>query len=720
MMKRIWMFGFACLQALLLQGQMWHHEIYARINHSENQIMVIDTLFIPEESIRGQENMEFRLNGGLTLGPSMSEKGVVTRVSGGTEGAASYAISLPPARSGKHVIPLQYQGKIEDTITMGAAEYARGFSETSGMISAEGIYLAGSSAWIPAIPEAGLFSFNLTVETDSSWLVVSQGTRTRNDVAGERRTTRYRSPDPVDEVFLVAGQWTEYAVRAGEVLVQAFLRTPDETLANRYLGVTSHYLGLYRDLIGPYPYTKFALVENFWETGYGMPSFTLLGPRVIRFPWILHSSYPHELLHNYWGNSVYVDYIKGNWCEGITVYMADHLIKEQQGQAVEYRRNTLQKFADYVNEENDFPPSGFISRNNPAEEAIGYGKVMMFNEMLRGEFGDETFLQAYAHFYERYRFRHASFDDIRRSFEEVTGKDLKPMFQQWIGRKGAPAIQLSDVSVSPTGSGYQLDFRLEQVQPEDPFTLGIPVAIWLEEREEVHLTRVRLGDRGSDYSLQFSDRPLKISIDPTFNVMRRLQPSEVPATLSQLFGARKSVIILPGKSEFLQQYRKLAGFWKNTRAAQGKETEIVLDGSLDVFPAGLPVWVMGFENRFYESVRIEARYDEMLTVEETETIAALATDQSLVYAIPSKGDPGETLGFIGTRRPAAVVGLSRKLLHYGSYGYLGFEGDAPDNVLKGVFPVLDSEMEQVIPYPDRPAIPGKLPRRGALASVAGD
>ena len=70
---------------------------------------------------------------------------------------------------------------------------------------------------------------------------------------------------------------------------------------------------MYRQLIGPYPYGKFALVENFWETGYGMASFTLLGPQVIRFPFILNSSYPHEILHNWWGNSVFVDYASGNW-----------------------------------------------------------------------------------------------------------------------------------------------------------------------------------------------------------------------------------------------------------------------------------------------------------------------------------------------------------------------------------------------------------------------
>jgi aminopeptidase N len=131
--------------------------------------------------------------------------------------------------------------------------------------------------------------------------------------------------------------------------VQAELRKPDTALANRYINATADYLALYEKLIGPYPYSKFTLVENFWETGYGMPSFTLLGEKIIRFPFIITTSYPHELLHNYWGNSVYVDNTKGNWCEGITAYMADHLFKEQQGQGAEYRRTTLAKFTDFVN-----------------------------------------------------------------------------------------------------------------------------------------------------------------------------------------------------------------------------------------------------------------------------------------------------------------------------------------------------------------------------------
>ena len=69
---------------------------------------------------------------------------------------------------------------------------------------------------------------------------------------------------------------------------------------------------------------------------------------MLRFPFILTSSYPHEILHNWWGNSVFVDYATGNWCEGLTAYLADHLIQEQRGTGATYRRNTLQKYRDYV------------------------------------------------------------------------------------------------------------------------------------------------------------------------------------------------------------------------------------------------------------------------------------------------------------------------------------------------------------------------------------
>ncbi len=48
-----------------------------------------------------------------------------------------------------------------------------------------------------------------------------------------------------------------------------------------------------------------------------MLPYTLLGRTVIKMPFIVYTSLGHEIAHNWWGNSVFVDQKKGNWCEGL-------------------------------------------------------------------------------------------------------------------------------------------------------------------------------------------------------------------------------------------------------------------------------------------------------------------------------------------------------------------------------------------------------------------
>jgi hypothetical protein len=207
-------------------------------------------------------------------------------------------------------LDLQYEGAINFSVRQSGGEYARSFSQSPGLIEARGVFLAGSTYWVPRVDDA-LVTYTLSVEVPAGWRSVSQGERTASERSPSGVLERWSVTTPTEEVHLIAAPFTEYSRDAGAVKAMAFLRKPDKALADRYLDATAQYLEMYRGLLGPYPYSKFALVENFWETGYGMPSFTLLGEQVIRFPFILHSSYPHELLHNWWGNGVFVDFAGG-------------------------------------------------------------------------------------------------------------------------------------------------------------------------------------------------------------------------------------------------------------------------------------------------------------------------------------------------------------------------------------------------------------------------
>ncbi|HPE58040.1 MAG TPA: M1 family aminopeptidase [Bacteroidales bacterium] len=686
------------LYSVLGSGQLIHHEINAKLDIPENKITVVDQVTIPAIVAADQGSISFFLNKNLDL--KISSGSVALKPSDGKESDQlykEYTLQVGDF-TGDLKITFEYSGVINDQIEEGAEAVARGFSETSGIIADMGVYLGGSTYWIPSFAEP-LFTFNLDVTLPAGWNVVSQGKRTINDEKDGLQLVHYESPNPDEEAYLIAAQFTEYEQMAGNIAVQAFLRTPDEELANRYIGVTSGYLKMYESLLGPYPYTKFALVENFWETGYGMPSFTLLGERVIRLPFILYTSYPHELLHNWWGNSVYVDMQSGNWCEGITAYMADHLMKEQQGQGAEYRQTTLQKFTDYVNSENDFPLVDFRSRNNSAEEAIGYGKCLMMNHMLRKEVGDKLFTEAYRDFYEKHKFTIASYHDIQSSFEAVSGLKLQAFFDQWTLRKGAPDLKLENHQVVNEGDIYQLKFTLKQVQESAPYFINVPVAVYFQDT--VILEFVELDTKQQEIEFSYRDKPVRLEVDPQFDVFRRLDKSEVPPALSQLYGSTDGVIILPAKSAYLEDYQQMAETWQKSQVAQGKNLEIITDEDVSQLPENKSVWVLGFENKFAGSFPVTNDYAVFLGDENIAKIDELSQNGSLVFVIPNPNDNAFTYGFVATTVQAAIPGLARLLPHYGKYSYLGFEGDRPNNVLKGAFPALKSPLHQNILYDGR-------------------
>jgi hypothetical protein len=677
-------------------SQVIHHDLNVKLSIRNKSIDVVDSVLIPNDIIKDKSFVSFSLNKNLV--PESLDKSIkITKIPADNAEAIFDKYTIGITNRGKEglLIPLKYSGIITEEISTGAAEYARGFSVTNGTISDSGVYLAGSTFWVPTFDEP-LLSFNLTVTLRSDWNVVSQGDRIINQIKGDNRTIKYQCNNQTEEVYLISAAWTEYEKKAGDVLVQAFLRTPDSALATNYTDATSGYLNMYVELIGPYPYGKFALVENFWETGYGMPSFTLLGEKIIRFPWILFTSYPHELLHNWWGNSVYVDVDKGNWCEGLTAYMADHLLKEQAGQGADYRRTTLQKFTDYVNAENDFPVIEFRSRNNSAEEAIGYGKCLMVYHMLRKLMGDDNFIKACQSFYKDNIYKISTFDDILESFQKFSATDLKPVFHQWLLRKGAPSFELSDVRTEKAGEKFNLHFTLSQIQEEDLFMLDVPVAVYLANN--VELITVTSDKRTNSYTFPFSSVPVKIEVDPQFDVFRILNKSEVPPSLSQIFGSSFGMIILSKSSPYLEEYKTLAETWKETQEAQGNSLEIIFDDELDKLPENKSVWVIGFENKFARMFNVQKEYHSAFDSAQTSLLNKLTAEGSVVYALPNPENNAYTIGFIGTNIKQAVPGLTRLLSHYGKYSFLGFEGERPNNVLKGNFPALNSPMFYSIPY----------------------
>ncbi len=722
MIKKIFILAFAAL-TVNAQNSLIHHELEALIKPDESFIEVTDQITIDKSLLK--EGLKFKLHNELAIDPneivkkldkSMPAKDVGMDiddpVSKNSLQLNVYEIKLPSSTTSDLKLTIKYKGEIKSPVKQSKENYARGFSESPGIIWEQGVYLAGSTYWVPYFDDE-LVSFNLTTTAPSNWKTVSVGTRTLNEIKGDKHIDKWESPTPQEEVFLIAASFHEYSYPMGAVNAYAFLRTPDEALANKYLETTAQYMEMYRKLIGPFPYTKFALVENFWETGYGMPSFTLLGEKIIRFPFILHSSYPHELLHNYWGNSVYVDFKTGNWCEGITAYMADHLIKEQRGQAQEYRHETLQKFTDYVTSDNDFPLSKFKSRHDAASEAIGYGKTSMVFHMLRRKVGDDQFIKGFQVFNRKNKFKHASFNDIRTAFEEVTGKELKWFFDQWVNRTGAPQLVLEDVKVNSVRGSNNLSFNLRQIQTEDAFYLDVPILVVTKGGSKTEI--LEMNEKESKYKISLNDEPLKILVDPQFDLMRKLDPKESPPTFTKAYGAEQALIVLPGKDENnFEQYKNFVELW-----IKGNESKFTIKTQEEIqeLPAEGAVMLLSLNNKFAslvndairgygsEILKTGVRYGKReIQSEDNSFFISVANPKNIKAVI--------TLLSIGNKN--AVEGLNNKLPHYGKYSYLAFNGNEPTNIDKGVWPVTGSPLFKNISL-DAADVEVKLETRKALA-----
>ncbi|HPF26582.1 MAG TPA: M20/M25/M40 family metallo-hydrolase [Steroidobacteraceae bacterium] len=626
--------------------------------------------------------------------------------------AARYRIQLAP---GSRQFTLHYKGRVDFGFETPGQEYARGFNETAGVIKEDGVYLAGSTLWYPYLGDT-LFTFELTARSPNGWQLISPGNGTARDAAG---VTHWRSDAPLDELHIVGGPLTRYARAAGAVTAEVYLRKPDDALAAKYLEATARNLEMYRGLIGTYPYEKFALVENFWETGYGMPSFTLLGPQIIRFPFILTSSYPHEILHNWWGNGVFVDYASGNWCEGLTAYLADHLYKEQQSQGAEYRRDTLKKYRDFVREARDFPLSEFRSRHSPATEAVGYGKALMLFHMTRRKIGDEAFKRGLQKFYREQRGKRATFTDLARAFSAAGETDLLPFYEQWVTRAGAPDLRIDKVEVvgSKTSSGsYTVRGVLRQVQKVAPFALDVPIAI--RTRAGLELFTVANKERNTAFELTTNAEPLAVEVDPEFDLFRLLDARETAPSLGQMFGDPEIVAVLPASAGEAENkvYREMIEFWGGGNA---QKIAVRLDSSKSALPSDRAVWVFGRGNRlakqlFGDDPAIGFTTDDKAIEAAGAGIPFAAHSAVIVKRNP--GNPAKAIGWVTVDPPAAGPGLARKLPHYGKYSYLGFEGTEPANVVKGEWVAADSPLHVEL-LSTRPAgvSTNKYPTRAPLA-----
>jgi len=440
----------------------------------------------------------------------------------------------------QHQIGIQYKGLLSRL-----TKRSGGFGAAPLISSPKGSYLGAGSAWHPIVRGiAATYQITMTLPAPQKAVVPGRLIE-ESSLAGEYHAV-FKSEIPAEGIVLIAGPFNVTEQRHGKIRLRTYFTTGQENLSKNYLESTAGYIDLYTKTIGDYPFSSFFIVSGPLPVGLGFAGMTYIGERVLALPFIRFTSLGHEVLHNWWGNGVEVDYQKGNWAEGLTTYMADYAFAKnrEQGKGKQMRIDWLRDYAA-LPPRRDQPVRSFISRAHDAAQIIGYNKVAFIFVMLKRKIGEQAFDQGIRNFWDRYKFATAGWSEIQAMFEQTSGQDLGAFFTQWLDRSGAAKLVLSDIKRTEK----QISFTLSQ--PHLPYSLEVPIRLVTTKGEEMFQASIN-GD-ASRIELPLSARPLSISVDPDFELFRRLGASEAPPILRDTTLSTQSIVIYVGTDSEMQQ-----------------------------------------------------------------------------------------------------------------------------------------------------------------------
>lgn len=523
---RRWGTIFAVFVALLTSGQAWaqdvaHHITKVHIDPVQSHVLVHDVI-------------EFDGEGEVTLNLSTEFQIAAANLNGKvvTLNRDRDRLSLELPTAGRQTLDIVYQ------------------SQRHAMVSPEGGLIEPD--WL-AQPDDYLATWSIDGTTPQDQKFIIPGKLMFETKSNGQYRANFQNFTPSALPLLISGPFHVDEKMVGEVRIRTYFHEELKPLARPYLNDTARYIEYYVGKVGPYPYPGFSIISGPAPVGWGLPGMTYMGRRVLALPFIRHTSLPHEVLHNWWGNAVEVDYAGGNWAEGLTTYMADHAIADsaKAGGGKEKRMEWLRNYAALPSDR-DHALNAFRSKTHDASQVVGYGKTAFVFHMLKTQLGSDVFDKAIQRFNRDNHLKVAGWPEIQAAFERESGKKLGAFFDTWIERPGAPELKI----VTTNATDSRVEVTLEQVQTGAHYSLQLPIRIETANGAEQHTAYMR--KKRQTFTFVTKSEAGALHIDPNADVFRRLNTDETPPILRDVTLDPNTKLMALGTMEMRTHARELA------------------------------------------------------------------------------------------------------------------------------------------------------------------
>ncbi|MCP9770854.1 M1 family peptidase [Lacihabitans sp. LS3-19] len=315
-----------------------------------------------------------------------------------------------------------------------------------------------NSCWFPTIDSPNQkHTQDIYLNIESDFTTLSNGllvdTKTLNN-GTKIDHWQQKEPHAVYLTMIAAGNFKKVVDSTFKRFEVSYFVEPEyEKYAYGIFGRTPEMIKFYEDILGvKYQWDKYAQipVRKYVSGAMENTTATVHSKTVLKNNNQLIDGnddgvIAHELFHHWFGdlvtceswsqlplNESFANYSEFLWAthkygkdEGDNVYLnalQEYLYEASQKQVPLIRFN-------YANREDMF-------------DAHSYQKGGRVLHQLRMEVGDEAFFLALNDYLKSHAFKTAEIEDLRISFEKITGRDLKSFFDQWFFVPGHPRLQI--------------------------------------------------------------------------------------------------------------------------------------------------------------------------------------------------------------------------------------------------------------------------------------
>ena len=301
----------------------------------------------------------------------------------------------------------------------------------------------GAETWYPVSDHpCDKATYTLRITVPQPYVVAANGLLRSADDHGTSTTYLWETRDPLAS-YLVTVDIGDFALRTdqgtGGLPIRNYFPRDLADQAAQIFAPTKDMIAFYSSRFGPYPFDVYGVVVVDADLNFSLETQTLslFGRGVVGDPAGASLVVAHELSHQWFGDSVSLKSWQDIWLnEGFATY-AQYLWYEHTHDRAALD-TVMQTLRDTLVGQR-LPPPGRPPLDDLFNASV-YNRGALTLHALRRTVGDDTFFRILQTYTARYRYGNAGTADFIAVAQEVSGRDLRSLFDSWLYADAVPAL----------------------------------------------------------------------------------------------------------------------------------------------------------------------------------------------------------------------------------------------------------------------------------------